>query len=182
MWPIQPLAGRFTVAARIGEILPSVANHALPRRVTRKHGRAYTRTRCTKVACRLLYCSLSLSLSFSPPLSLCLSRVRRTMDGIAHQPTRSWFSCSSGVTCPRRISTVTFYRFLRSPPSAFTVKTADFQRRALSHGAHIVYPAKRASALAESRRNFVRLCESPAVFALHAYAPHEAFTLHANDR
>lgn len=64
VWPIQPLAGRFTVAARIGEILTSAANQALSRRVTRKHrDHIYTQKLGTKVACRLLH------LSPPPPLS-----------------------------------------------------------------------------------------------------------------
>jgi len=127
---------------------------ALSWRVTRKHGCAYTRTLCTKVICRLLHLSLSLFLSLLFSASLVCSEW--TMDGIAHQPARSWFSCSLGVTCPRRISTVTFYRFLRSPPSTFTVKTADFQQRALSRGTYCV-PCKTS---VDSRRIETKFRES----------------------
>jgi len=103
-----------------------VLRTALSRDVSRVNTRAHTRDALHKA---FMHLSFSLSLSVFP------SRVQRTLDSIAHQPARSWFSCS-GVTCPRRISTVTFYRFLRSPPSAFTVKTADFQR--LSRGTYCV--------------------------------------------
>lgn len=51
------------------------------------------------------------------PSSLSPPRNNKRWTVSRHQPTRSWFPCSSGVTCLRRISTVTFYRFLRSPPT-----------------------------------------------------------------
>ena len=150
-WPIQPWAGRFTVAARIGEILPSV-DQPLSRDVLRVNTGAHTRGRSAQrlyaVSCIFLF--LCFCLSFSLVYS------EWTMDGIAHQPARSWFSCSLGVTCPRRISTVTFYRFLRSPPSTFTVKTADFQQRALSRGTYCV-PCKTS---VDSRRIETKFRES----------------------
>lgn len=124
-----------------------LASITLLRRVTRKHGHAYT-SGC--VAQKSISFFLSSVLIFSLPLPHLASHPRRTV---------SWTSkklalvFSSGITCQRRISTITFYRFLRSLPSAFHSENCWYLtgRKALSHGAHIVvYSAKRVSTLSSN--------------------------------
>lgn len=104
--PIQLLPGCFTIAARIGEILPSVV---LSRDVSRVNTGVHLRG-CTKR-----------SISFFPSrthflsLPLLSSRLSSATDSIVDQQEVGSRVLSSGITHQRRISTITFYRFLRSP-------------------------------------------------------------------
>jgi len=97
--------GRFCVADR--SLLLSLS---LLRRVTRKHERAYNVAQSSYAFTH----SLSLSCSL-PALSSSLSIFSLPANDRTPTSKKLVPAFVSGVTCPRRISAVTFYRFLRSP-------------------------------------------------------------------